>query len=243
MGDPLYRIIYQKLLDRIGSGEYTRGSALPSEPKLAEEFEVSLITVRRAIHELVLDGLVESRQGIGHFVRDAERNSVVVGMSSFTCDVAAGRLRLVRTLMEDNLIPIPRDVAERLDVQTGSMLRHFVRLDCEGGTPLSVDEAFVPPALASEITPEIAASPLFLKLWQEKSGIDMASSEYEISVRTASEQDQRILGIDQNTVLLVTGELVKDGNGRPVLWVETRYRGDRCRLSGSVMLIPNGDNP
>jgi GntR family transcriptional regulator len=243
MAEPLYRVLYQKMFERVSSGEYTRGSVLPSEPKLAEEFDVSLITVRRAIHELVLDGLVENRQGIGNFVRDADRDVVAVGMSTFTVDVAAGRLRLVRTLMEDSLVPAPISVAEKLGVQAGSMVRHLVRLDCEGGSPLSVDEVYIPPALASAITPDVAASPLFLQLWQQRSGTEIASTNYVISVEPASERDLRLLQIEPSVVLLVTGELFIDQSGRPVLWIETRYRGDRCRLTGSAVLVreTNGD--
>jgi DNA-binding GntR family transcriptional regulator len=229
--------LYNELRDRISSGVYPPGTALPSEARMREEFGVSLITIRRAIHELSLDGLVDSRQGIGSFVRECGRDSVVVSMSSFTSDVAAGRLRLIRTLMADELVPATSDVADKLNVPTGSMLRHFVRLDSEGEVPLSVDEVFMRPSLANEITPEIAASPLFMHLWQQASGISLVKTNYEIHVKSPDEDDREILQIGAETPILVTAELIFDPSDRPSAWIETRYRGDRSRLSASMTLV------
>lgn len=237
MNQPLYKRVYDRLFERIRSGDYLHDTMLPSEPKLAEEFAVSLITVRRAIHELVLDGLVESRQGIGNVVRDGSSGSVVVRMSSFTRDVAAGRLRIVRTLMEDGMVQTPADVARRLGVQPGSMVRRLVRLDCDGGVPLSVDEAYIPPALATAITPEMAASPLFLDMWQEAAGIELASVESEISVEVPIDRDRDLLSIGPEVPVLVTGELIKGRSGRAKFWIVTRYRSDRCRLASTAMLV------
>lgn len=234
---PLYRKVYETLQERIRAGDYSIGSAIPSESKLREEFGVSLITIRRAIHELALDGLIESRQGIGNIVRDAATNAIVVGMTSFTSDVAAGRLRLVRTLMVDNMAPAPTEVAEKLGVQPVSMLRHLIRLDCEGGMPFGTDEVFVPPIMAGSITTEIAASPLFMHLWQEAAGIELVQTSYDLWVEMPNDQDKKLLQTGQDVPMLVTGELVFDKNNIPCGWIESRYRGDRTRLSTTVMLV------
>ncbi len=175
----LYRQVYRCLKQRINSGAYARGALLPSEPKLAEEFGVSLITLRRAVHELVLDGLVERRQGLGSFVRNGGR-AISVDLTSFSADVTSGRLRLARTLLKNDLIIATPELANRLNVQPDSMLRHLVRLDSEGGEPMWVDEAFIPPALAAEISTEIASSLLFLDMWQQKAAFMLGRIDYEI---------------------------------------------------------------
>jgi len=233
---PLYRQVYDQLRQRILSGVYRRGTALPSEPRLCDEFGVSRITIRRAMHELALDGLVEQRQGLGSFVRSTPQN-VEISLSSFTSDVAAGNLRLVRTLLADETIPASDQVAAKLGVQHGSMVRHLMRLDDEGGTPLSVDEVFIPPAFAAAITSEIAASPLFLHLWQIASRIRLTHTFYDITVRAPNETERELLRITSEMPLLVTGETLLDAKNRPVGWILTRYRGDRCHLAGTVRLV------
>jgi GntR family transcriptional regulator len=234
--NPLYQEVYEKLAERINAGIYQRGMMLPTEVQLRKEFGVSTITVRRALHELALDGLVDSRQGIGNFVRERPRDGVIIGLSNFTSSVASGRLRLVRTLLTDELIPASASVAKKLSVQSGSMLRHLVRLDSEGGAPLSVDEVFMPPAYARAIDNTIAASPLFAHKWQLMSHKNLVRTHYEITVSMPSLEERKQLQIDSKVPVLVTSETVMDSAEKAIMNVVTRYRGDRCQLSGIVLL-------
>lgn len=235
----LYHEIYESLKSKILSGNYTPGDSLPSEPKLRAEYGVSTITIRRAIRELCLDGLVESRQGVGNIVRDNSAGSVVIGMSSFTSDVVGGRLRLVRSLLTDEMTTASADVADQLNVPVGSMLRRLIRLDYEGNTPLSVDEVYIPPDIGSCINHEIAGSPVFMHLWQKASGMELVNTHYQIWTEMPSEIDMEYLQIGSDCPVLITTERVMDVNNRPCAWIISRYRGDRGRLSGTVMLVQN----
>jgi DNA-binding GntR family transcriptional regulator len=233
---PLYQHVYEQLKDRIEAGVYTRGGLLPSETQLRKEFSVSLITVRRALHELGLDGLVDSRQGIGNFVRERPRDGVIIGLSNFTSAVASGRLRIVRTLLADEMVPASGPIAAKLGVQPGSIVRHLMRLDSEGGAPLSVDKVYMPPALAQVVDGTMAASPLFAHLWQLKTHRSLIHTHYEITVNMPSMEEQQQLQIDSMVPVLVATETVMDSAEKPVMVVVTRYRGDRCQLSGTVHL-------
>ena len=234
---PLYRTIYNDLKKRINSRLYASGSILPSEAVLKKEFNVSTITIRRAVQELVLDGLVEKRQGVGSFICSRPHETEVVGLSSFTTDVALGRLRIVRTLLADSMIPAPLEIAVKLGVQPDSLLRQLIRLDITGGEPFSIDRAYIPPDLAVNITCEIAASPLFMHTWQEAAGLQFVKTDYDISVQTAGDYEQTMLKVDASSPLLVTGELVFDSTARPVLWIVSMYDAERCRLNGTVNLV------
>lgn len=233
---PLYRTVYDELKQRILSQEYAPGVGLPTESKLSEIFGVSLVTVRRAIQELELDGYVQRRHGIGTFVLDVPRE-VVVRMSSFTSDVAAGRLRLVRTLLQDEMLPASEEVAGQLGIQASSLVRRLVRLDAEGNFPLSVDEVFMPPSLAVHVTKEMAASPLFVHLWQRASGVSLSATQYGVRAEMPTESDRELLSLDAVVPLLITDDLMLDDAGSPVMLVTTRYRGDRSRLLGDVVLV------
>lgn len=237
MSIPLYQNVYFKLRDDINTGKYAPGSTIPSERKLGELFAVSQITVRRAINELVVDGLILKRQGIGNVVRNPV-SELQIEMQGFTAEVEAGRLKLVRTLLVDDLAPASEGVARKLGVQSGSMLRHLVRLDIEGGLPLSVDEVFIKPSLANSITPEMASSTLFFYLWQAASKTQVVSVKYEISVQMPDEREQDVLHIGPDLPLLVAGQLEFDKEGQPSAWIESRYRSDRCRLTVSARRVP-----
>ncbi len=67
--DPIHRQLYQILREPIMSGEYGSGTKLPTEAELTKIYNVSRITVRRALQELATEGLIEGRKSQGTFVR------------------------------------------------------------------------------------------------------------------------------------------------------------------------------
>ena len=233
----LYENIYEELKKRILSNRYPPDTLLPSESILKKEFNVSQITVRRAIRELVLDGLVESRQGKGTYIHSPENKGVVIGLSNFTSDVAGGRLNIIRTLLTDEMIPAAEEIAKKLRVQAGALVRHLVRLDSMKGEPFSIDEVFIPLVWSEKIDAEIASSPLFMHLLQKAGHLTFRQTEYDIHVGKASEREYACLKIEPESPLLITDELVFDTSGMPVLLVVSKYPAYRCRLSGMVTLV------
>jgi GntR family transcriptional regulator, arabinose operon transcriptional repressor len=65
---PMHRVIYDTFRAAIQRGEYLSGDRLPSETELCKQFQVSRITVAKAIHSLQHDGLVMRRPGSGTYV-------------------------------------------------------------------------------------------------------------------------------------------------------------------------------
>lgn len=66
---PIYEQIEKQIKDMIVSGELAEGDMLPSMRFLAKELRISLITTKRAYEELERDGFIETRVGIGCFVK------------------------------------------------------------------------------------------------------------------------------------------------------------------------------
>lgn len=65
---PLYKQLMQKLRADIQSGVYPVHSRIPSEQELCETYQVSRVTVRKALSELTQEGLLKRHQGKGTFV-------------------------------------------------------------------------------------------------------------------------------------------------------------------------------
>ena len=69
----MYQQLRQDLLARIRRGEFTAGDLLPSENRLCERYEVSVTTARRALLELVKEGIVYRKAGVGTMVASRVR--------------------------------------------------------------------------------------------------------------------------------------------------------------------------
>lgn len=70
---PLHHQLSSILRDEIEGGGWKPGSLIPSERELCQRFDVSNITVRRALRDLVQDGLIYRESGVGTFVAQALR--------------------------------------------------------------------------------------------------------------------------------------------------------------------------
>ena len=79
---PRYTQIKSKLLERIESGQMKAGDKVPSENQLSEQFNVSRMTARRALTELVNEGFLLRTQGLGTFVSDDRPMSSMLSISS-----------------------------------------------------------------------------------------------------------------------------------------------------------------
>ena len=66
---PLYEQVANALRADIQGGAFDATKRLPTEEELAEKYGISRITVRRAVGDLVEEGLVEKKQGKGTFIR------------------------------------------------------------------------------------------------------------------------------------------------------------------------------
>lgn len=72
-GVPLYEALYRCIREDILSGTLPPGEKLPSKRALAENLEVSKITVEAAYNQLLAEGYLRSREKVGYFVEDVER--------------------------------------------------------------------------------------------------------------------------------------------------------------------------
>ncbi len=96
---PIFRQIADQLCRGIESGVYRAGEALPSQRALAADLRVNPNTVQRAIDELLRDGVVESRRGLGVYVvgrhqgspsGGTERDTAIALRSAVKSGLAAG---------------------------------------------------------------------------------------------------------------------------------------------------------
>ena len=81
---PLYQQVAEDIRNRITSGEYSPGQALPSESRLCELYNVSRITIRNAIADLVEQDLLVTHHGKGTFVQTPKISSSLNTFKGFT---------------------------------------------------------------------------------------------------------------------------------------------------------------
>jgi GntR family transcriptional regulator len=140
---PLYMQLQHTLRAAIQSGVLAADTAIPAERNLAEDLEISRITVRKAVDGLVEEGLLVKRRGAGTFVtRRFEKNFST--LSSFSEDMLArGRVPRSKWLSKAQGIVAPEE-ALSLGLSPGSEVCRFVRIRYADGTPMALEYTTLP---------------------------------------------------------------------------------------------------
>jgi GntR family transcriptional regulator len=73
---PIYRQLRALVIERILDGSFPEGEAVPSVRQVASDYNINHLTVAKAYQELVDDGLLEKRRGLGMFVLSGAREAL-----------------------------------------------------------------------------------------------------------------------------------------------------------------------
>src|ERR1700751_4512349 len=159
---PLYSRVETVLGSEIADGLLQAGDQLPTEDSLIARFEVSRITVRRAIQNLVSRGLVEIRRGKGTFVAAPKITQELTELSGFVEDMhAVGRKPTARVLGRE-IVTADATVASRLALTKGARVVRIRRVPVATGLPISFDNTYLPREIGKKIrTKTRKAEPIF----------------------------------------------------------------------------------
>lgn len=233
-GTALHRQIYLVLKDSIWQGTYAPGAALPKEENLVQMFGVSRVTVRRALADLELEGLVQRRHGLGTFVREARTAGVNMNTLSFVDELRhTAQQTDVRVVSLESVLP-PPGVRAFLQVPDGEQVVRAVRVRLAGAIPLMITEAWVPKDLGRGITvAALKRSPMYELL--NKRGVQLGRVVQEISAESADPHRADLLQCELSTALIRMSRIMHDAGGRPVMYVTAHLTPQHSRI---LMEIP-----
>jgi len=210
---PKYLRIHSELRQRITSGHWPPGSPLPSQRELADEFGVSVMTLRQALQLLTDEGLIETRHGSGTFA--AAHYAYDLGhLRSFASDLSAQGAEITTKLLAAQTATPPPDVAARLGTD-GEVLR-LRRLRLSGGRPLIVQTSYLPAALAHVVEPgNLGRLGLYTLLAEH--GLTIARAHESISPATLGTHDARDLARPARSPALLSHRISFTAAGVPLV--------------------------
>jgi GntR family transcriptional regulator len=230
---PLYHQVYLILRRRILDGELEINRPLPGENRLAGEFGVSRVTIRKSLHNLEQDGFIVKRCGIGSFpVPQAVefRNRYNIGGLVEADDDPADNAR-PKTLSIETVSP-PARVREKLagpaeatNVADEQRVLRLTRLRSIRGEPFTIMTAWFSAEHAANIDHrELKKMPPPAAL--EAIGVALTRAEQWISAKNADETTAPLLQVPVGTALIFMGTAFHDRNEHTVMVMESLYRPD-----------------
>ncbi|CDQ38615.1 GntR family transcriptional regulator [Virgibacillus salexigens] len=198
---PLYKQIKKYLETKIDSGEWEVGYKLPAEKELATRFQVSNITVKRAILDLVNEGILHRKSGKGTFVKKREEHNLASFVS--VQDEQETRKAYPHKTLGFKTIPAEEAIARKLGIDQGDMIYMMNRLKIEGQKPTVIEFSYVPEHLAPELSQNDIENELLYNIFSRKYKIKLDRAKVYISTMTAKEYEASTLGIDIGDPLFV----------------------------------------
>jgi GntR family transcriptional regulator len=231
-GIPHYVRIRESLREQIAAGLLERGQKLPSEDELATQFGVSRMTVRQGIADLIEDGLLYRRHGVGTFVafphveRDHSRltnffeNSNYKGIQAKACVLAI------------EVLPAKQKVAKALFIEEGELVIRIKTLRYADDIPVTVHDAYIPHKLFSGLLTDNLIDLEVSHLWTifEGYGHRVKSAVQKLEAREADEETARLMEIEEGAPILYKERTVYTDAGTPVEFTYCYNRGDRYSL-------------
>ncbi|NOU52782.1 histidine utilization repressor [Pseudoalteromonas sp. JBTF-M23] len=147
---PKFAQIKQHIINNIRAGIWLEDQRVPSENELADHFNVSRMTARRALSELTDAGVLTRSQGLGTFVASFKSQSSLLEIKSIADEVRQRNNLYSCTILSLESIAALAPIAIALGVEIDSQVYRSVLLHNENDVPLQVEERFVNPALAPD---------------------------------------------------------------------------------------------
>jgi len=243
--EPIYQQLNQLLRSLVRSTEFPVGEQFLTERQVSERFEVSRATANKALSNLVAEGLLTFRKGVGTFVSARSMDYNLRALVSFTDEaIAAGKRPGTRVLLFKKVTAraVPANIAHALQVSERDLLWYVERLRLADGLPVILERRHIVAALCPTLKKSVVGGSLY-KVWKERYHLNVEGAEQSVQAVNIPRGEAKTLGTRPNAAgLLVTS--VGFLRGHKPLWFErTLYRGDAYEFHNRLGGIRGAGEP
>lgn len=222
-----YKQIKEELKKKMVSGVLRPGDRIPSEAQLCKQYEVSRITVSRAIHDLVESGHLSRIQGKGTFVKDPVIQEGILKLTGFAERMKAKGLSLETQMIEKGIVPMPPIMVQHFGFRTGAQAILLKRLRIVDGRPFCLSVSYLVPEIFYWVLAEDMATVSLYELLEKKYDTPLGEAAQTVQIGYLSAEDAGRLNQKKTAPFLKLSLFASLADGRGAQYEETYYVGDR----------------
>ena len=227
---PIYKQIYDGFFQLIESGELKAGDSIPSERDLCEDLNISRMTLRAAINQLVRDGLLTRKHGSNTFVSATRIVKNAMGFMSFSEEMRTRNMSAYSKVIALEEKKADESTAAQLDMPSGTFVIYLERIRYANDEPIALEKVYLP----SERFPGLMEydfnnQSLYEVLENNYNCIPVIAEEIIESI-VFDEKDSKLMDVLENSPALLVKRITRDEMGNSVEVVNTLYRGDRYQV-------------
>ena len=194
----IYKSIADRLRLRLNSADFAIGSPLPGEKKLAEEFGVARMTIRKAIDLLVDWGLVVRRHGSGTYVARKDVHHETSNLTGLAEVLRKQGKEVVSQVLAFEVMPAPPAIASLLRIKIDERIYFSRRVRYVDGKPLMLEDSYMPVKLFRNLSLEGSKFDYI----EKECGIIISGNYETLTPVLADKQLARSMNVPEQTPLL-----------------------------------------
>lgn len=223
----LYAQLKEIIIAAIEKGKLKPGDQLPSQRELCEQYNMSHMTVRRAISELINEGLLVTQRGKGIYVAQKKVPADSSALIGFAQQMARLGIKPSTRVLESDLIAASTVLAHVLRVQVGTPLVYLKRMRFANEKPLALSFSYLPHSLCPGLLKyDLAKKSLFATL-HKVYGLQLVRSSSTLEAVLADEEQAHGFETPQPFAILVREQITYLDSGQPIEFSRTFIRGDQ----------------
>ncbi len=222
-----YILVEEYIKDLISNGKLKNGDQLETEFQLAEKFNVSRLTVNKAISRLATEGIIDRIPGKGSFVKQSMFFADYKTVGSFSRYMTSqnrvpGSKLIEYKILNSKDIPI---ISNYLQLNNNDEIQYFVKVRTADGEPIAIITTYIP----SKLVPSFDVSVLSGSLYDyyDKMDLPRLKTKSKITAILSDDYLSKHLGIEKNTALLKHDHVTYTKDFIPLEYCVAIYIGNK----------------
>lgn len=228
-----YEKLAATLREEIAQGTYKKGERLPTTPELCRIYDVSNTTVKRAMDDLELEGLVARRRGSGVYVKQTEPapttkahlQSTSQQLSGLTTELGEEQVRVESQVIDFSVVRPEAAVAEQLAMEPDEFAYQICRVRIAAGRPQVVEYTLMP----IKVIPDLREATLHDSIYayiEGELGLKIGSAHRTIKAVMPTPNERTWLQIGEGEPLLEVRQVAYLADGTPFESSISRHTSD-----------------
>ncbi len=221
---PLYIQISNLILEMIENNKLKEGDLISSENQLVQELGVSRMTVRQAINNLVSNGYLEKKRGIGTFVKKQDLDRIEISLNIF--ENFTSQIRRIGKKPHSKVIVFEKRIANKriakiLGIGEKDEFLYIERLRYMDEIPLFLEQSYMRYSMFSDINEKVLEGSKYEYI--KKKGYKIKGSDREIMAEISSEYVSELLNLSGNEPVLKLNATAYLENGEAFEYSEITF--------------------
>lgn len=233
-----YEKIAFDIKEDILSEKYKPNEQLPFEKELCEKYNVSKMTVKKALDLLVNDGLIIKRRGSGTFVKDITEKEIqrIIEKKQFSglTTTSIGH-KVTSKVLEFKIINATKEIADILKIEEDEFIYFVHRVRYVDDKAVVIEKTYIPLNLIPEMKLADVKKSIYGYI-KDKLGLNIQSAHSTVRAMKSDELDRKYLNLEKDEPILEVERVAYLDNGKVFEYSFSRHRYDKFEFKSITVI-------